>query len=47
MHRIVVGGYELLYGSHKRIQGAREPLAPKIFLKSCSFQVILREKPLF
>ena len=26
--------------------GAR-PLAPKIFFKSCSFQAILREKPLF
>ncbi len=27
--------------------GARAPLAPKIFSKSCSFQAIVRGKPLF
>ncbi len=34
-------------GRSRGVLGACSPLAPKIFSKSCSFQVIFREKPLF
>ncbi len=37
----------LVSGGYRGDPGARAPLAPKICLKSCSFQAILRETPYF